>query len=349
MGHGGRIGSPEHGGRLRRVASRAEPAIELAQVLGGRARRASRSRNSAAASVRASRRAAASTAATSRGASAPQRDRAVGSARSRRPPAARARDPVRRSSSRPSAASRSRAGDDLRRARGRRRRRRDAAQAGTSPPRRRRAPGARTSRAGRPTPGGPRSRGARAPGRRGRAGAATSTATSAAIQSSPRAEVQRARRQHPAEERRDGGGPHAGRAPSPGRRRTTVAPHPPRVGGASSNPATPGQSARIRRTSARWTPRPRPWTMRTSTEPGPPGVVEVLGHHLLRVLGPEAVEVEHVGQREGHRLERDTVARARRRPPRAPRPPLRSLSPASRTPARSPLWPGILPLVPTAA
>ncbi len=67
----------------------------------------------------------------------------------------------------------------------------------------------------------------------------------------PEGQIQGARGQHEAQERHDRDRPHADGVSSPRRRRTTVAPHPPRVGGASANPATPGASARRRRMIAR--------------------------------------------------------------------------------------------------
>ena len=170
-------------------------------------------------------------------------------------------DPVRRSSSRVSSASRARAV----RSSGS-----PAAPAGESVGRelappwnpaslvRRRGSVTRTTRAGRPRraeprlPGGTSTAAMRIRRRR------RSTPTSATTQSIPRARSRALAVRTTAQERHDGDGPHADGASSARWRRTSVAPHPPRVGGASTNPATPGASARRRRMIARWTPRPRP-------------------------------------------------------------------------------------------
>ena len=48
---------------------------------------------------------------------------------------------------------------------------------------------------------------------------------------------------------------------------TTVAPHPPRWGGASAKRSTSAWAARTCRTRCRWKPMPRPWISRTSRNP----------------------------------------------------------------------------------
>ena len=263
MRHRRRIRRPEHGAPPR---SRREPArrrSSSARYAAAAPRRASRSRNSGAASVRARRRAAPSTTATSRGAS-PR----TGSSRRARAITAPARcsssAPVRRSSSRPSARSR-------------------PAPPRSAVPGRRRAGGAAVpsrqpaglvrggSRWREPAEvSAPHDQGAarHKHERRGQAEPAPQDEHAHERHDPERAErqVQRARPPHGADGAATAavltrtallspGEAHDGRPPPTSRRRGV------------GEPGHAGRSASRRRTTARWTPRPRPCTMRTSLSP----------------------------------------------------------------------------------
>ena len=81
-------------------------------------------------------------------------------------------------------------------------------------------------------------------------------------------------------------------------RTTSVAPHPPRSGGASAKPTTLGCRASSARTASRCTPIPLPWMIRTSRNPASWAASRYDATTSFSVARREGVEVDGVLDRE---------------------------------------------------